>query len=105
MLEKNAYICIGNSDNKLTQQEWAFFIKDVDDFLHPSVIHGRWFSAPDAPFQNACWCIDTTEASPDALKQVKLRLGLLGKRYKQDEIAWTEGAYEALKDADILRVR
>ena len=105
MLEKNAYICIGNSDNKLTQQKWAEFISAIDIFLSPSIIHGRWFSAPDAPFQNACWCIDTTEASPDALKQLKLRLGLFAEHFNQDEIAWTEGIYEALKDVDILRAR
>jgi hypothetical protein len=58
-----AYICIGNSDDKLPQERWASFIGDVDRAVGQvgawkgGQVHGRWFSAPDAPWQNAVWCL------------------------------------------------
>src|SRR5687768_6435898 len=53
------YVCIGNSDDKLSQREWSNFIDDVDEFCEVGFhTHGRWFSAPDVQWQSACWCIE-----------------------------------------------
>ena len=54
----NTYISIGNSDDKLPQADWARFIADmrallVADWQGRLQVHGEWFSAPDAPWQNA----------------------------------------------------
>ena len=86
-----AYISIGNSDDKLTQQEWADFYATVDELVvgHSSPrgtkirIHGRWASAPTDPFQNACWCIEIDD--PNGLRE---ELRRLTPRFQQDSIAW-----------------
>ena len=106
------YICIGNSDDKLSQAEWAGYIEAVDRALglglprrsdqiqQPLIhVHGRWFSAPDVPWQSACWCI---EFDPDAMWALAdgtdhnttdaLHHGLtnLASLYHQDSIAWAQ---------------
>ena len=87
----NAFICIGNSDNKLTQKRWAEFIEDIDLCAKLFQVHGRWFSAPDSQFQNAAWCIEGSKPQIDALRPV---LALMAKRYEQDSIALTVGEPE-----------
>lgn len=84
------YISIGNSDDKLTQAEWAQFYAMVNGAIqqHATAIHGRWASMPDDPWQNACWCIEpVTERDAERLKG-KLRLE--AKAWRQDSIAWSE---------------
>lgn len=81
------YISIGNSDDKLTQTEWAAFVNDVDMLLDGRLItiHGRWFSSPDTGYQNACWCIEKEKALV-----LRSELRRLAGRYHQDSIAWAE---------------
>lgn len=92
------YISIGNSDDHLSQSEWAEYVEDVEaaiDFIVDDAmasVHGRWFSLPSAHYQNACWCVDLFEdqhvgSRADALRAT-LR-DLVGK-YRQDAIAWAE---------------
>lgn len=62
----NCLIQIGNSDNKLTQQEWANFVKDMRGLLRAYgrgtlQVHGEWFSLPDQPWQNANWSVEVRE--------------------------------------------
>lgn len=80
------YLCIGNSDDKLTQAEWRDFIDDVDITLQlANHTHGRWFSEPKSQWQSACWCIEASEHWVEqGLKPV---LSLLAGRYRQDSIA------------------
>lgn len=84
------HIAIGNTDNRLTQQEWADFATLVDRFLtqHAHEIHGAWFSLPNAPWQNACWAF--TVESGDARIKIEFGLRDLLLRYRQDSIAWNE---------------
>ncbi|GIH07387.1 hypothetical protein Rhe02_54540 [Rhizocola hellebori] len=103
---KTIYVSIGNSDDKLTQREWADFVSDVQSdlvyALNPyGLIHGRWLSIPDAPFQNACWCVQFKASHGDAGQTVdehmaiaKARLAKLAKVYRQDSIAWAEAITE-----------
>lgn len=89
------HIMIGNSDDKLTQAEWAEFVAGIDGWigyvtdLEQGQLHGRWFAAPDVPWQSACWCVEITggETIVDRLKA-----GLCGEAetYRQDSIAWHE---------------
>lgn len=83
------YISIGNSDDKLSQQEWAEFVTEVHDAIDGSgaQVHGRWSSYPDAPWQNACWCIELTTAKVSWLRRC---LATLAQKYRQDSIAWAE---------------
>ena len=90
-------IAVGNSDDKLSQSEWAAFIADItrlveqareDDGAH---IHFAGFSAPAAPWQNALWALDlTTAASPAARGWLRTELADLCGLYRQDAIAWWE---------------
>lgn len=89
------YISIGNSDDKLTQKEWAHFIADVEDDIQGSIarIHGSWLSASDVPWQNACWCIELDETAFNFKIQVQRLKGNLrshAQAYRQDSIAWAE---------------
>ena len=81
------YVSIGNSDDKLSQREWADFISDTADTIAPAAeqIHGAWFSAPDQPWQNMSICFEIGEASVDGLKG---SLEQLAADYRQDSIAW-----------------
>lgn len=93
----NILISIGNSDDKLTQRDWSEFIASVRELLDwPDrvAIHGEWFSAPDKPWQNANWCIETRDDGARFLIRRELRK--LAERYRQDSIAWTQGEVEFL---------
>ena len=83
------YISIGNSDDKLSQAEWANFVREVEEEIDSRTVgvHGRWFSSPRSPFQNACWCIEL-----DHVKAAWIRreLARLARVYRQDSIAWAE---------------
>jgi hypothetical protein len=94
------YISIGNSDDKLTQRRWADFVAEVGSVIaRAGQIHGSWYSASDAPWQNACWCVEIAEATtppaagyfPMFLRtSLKNELRGLAQIYAQDSIAWAE---------------
>jgi len=59
----NSFIQIGNSDDRLTQRQWAKFVGDMRTLLTVAwrgrlQVHGEWFSGPDQPWQNANWCVE-----------------------------------------------
>ncbi len=111
-MNPNILISIGNSDNKLSQEQWSRFVREVRASLALLVDvgdicqHGEWFSAPDSPWQNANWCIQVRqdyrpgeheyETVRDFLRK---RLAQLRDAYQQDSIAWTEGHVEFLSAA------
>jgi hypothetical protein len=90
-----AYITIGNSDDKLTQQEWSDFVAAVGVAVARVArmpgggIHGAWLSSADRPWQNACWCLQLPAADAH-VEILRARLGQLARKYRQDSIAWAE---------------
>lgn len=56
----NTLIQIGNSDNRLTQAEWARFVMELRDLFQRGgiQIHGEWYAKPDVPWQNANWSVE-----------------------------------------------
>lgn len=82
------YVSIGNSDDKLTQRDWASFVSDVAQAVHhhSTRIYGQWHSQPVSPFQNA---IIGFEISTEAVGPLWERLNELRHRYTQDSIAWS----------------
>ena len=94
MARLNAYISIGNSDDKLTQQRWAAFIDATREFLtgnrgmalggRPWQIHGEWYSRPDHPWQNANWCVEINDVDQRYLYQ---QMAEHARLYDQDSIA------------------
>lgn len=82
---------IGNSDNKLTQQEWSRFVKDCHSTISliANRVHFHACSDGGAPWQNAAWVFELE----DELDAMRLQAGLtdIRGRFNQDSIAWTEG--------------
>lgn len=91
------YVSIGNSDDKLTQLEWALFYQRVTEALNLTEKHGVWLSAPDSRFQNACWCFEDGGAEyADILKR---RLREIATEFRQDSITWAVAETEFLLGA------
>lgn len=83
------YVSIGNTDDKLTQQEWATFLGDFRRVMRRNAyeVYGEWYSAPDVPFQNACMAIAVPAGSVDVLRG---ELTEMREFYRQDSVAWAE---------------
>lgn len=86
------YVSIGNSDDVLTQQAWSNFCLDVSSLLfrYATARHGEWFSSPQSPWQNACWCVEIPEDHVDLVRSV---LAGHAGTYRQRAIAWSEATY------------
>jgi hypothetical protein len=86
-------IQIGNSDDKLSQWEWSGFISDVAQAVKRKAgeIHFFGVSHGWEPWQNACWVIEIREKF---IPQLKEELSNMKKKYRQESIAWLEGATE-----------
>jgi hypothetical protein len=82
------YISIGNSDDKLTQQEWSLFVQAVANMAaaYTVKIHGFWLSHSDAPWQNAAWCVEFNNEAD--VNEAKNSLRISRDRFRQDSIAW-----------------
>lgn len=80
------YVSIGNSDDKLSQRDWAAFYVEVDEILrwYATTIHGAWMSESVSPWQNACWRVEFLADPAEA----KTKLAECAARFNQDSIAW-----------------
>lgn len=85
------YISIGNSDDKLTQADWAKYVSIVRSIMRTEAgtVHGEWLSLPDSRWQNACWCVEVDDDCRSGLRE-----SLAGAAHyaRQDSIAWAEVA-------------
>ena len=85
-----ATIQIGNSDNKLTQQEWSGYWAAMElEITH--IATERHFSAGspcECPWQNYCWVVLIEETNIPALHN---RLRVVRERFRQDSVAVTVG--------------
>lgn len=81
-----ATIQIGNTDNKLTQQEWSEYVEAVHAATTVDGIETHFFASSEGskPWQNACWvvAIRETELDPMLSSVKKIR-----KQYKQESVA------------------
>lgn len=88
-MSTDVYVSIGNSDDKLSQVEWSRYCQEVREALGRRGSYlGVWYSLPDSPWQNACFCLqfETPYIASLAAKAVQeIRL-----RYHQDSAAWAE---------------
>lgn len=89
-------VSIGNSDDRLTQREWAAYHEDVDRLVrrNADIVHGAWVSLPTAPWQNAAWAFDL--ANGLAATSLRVSLRLVAEEYRQESIAWMQGYTEFL---------
>ena len=87
---KTVTIQIGNSDDKLTQKEWAELVFDARVQIHQLAGQVHFEGAPPnwKAWQNVAWVIVIEEPNLSVLKEELLCLKL---RCRQESIAWTEG--------------
>ena len=86
-------VCIGNSDDKLSQAKWSSFYCCVD-YTMGSFAKKRHFtgcSNPTASHQNACWVVEVEESDMPLLKQ---DLAKLRQEFGQKSVALVAGATE-----------
>lgn len=86
-------IQVGNSDNKLTQGDWANFVAGMRHAISCNVyrIHFQGGSDWDAPWQNCCW---VCEVNLDQIEPLKTVITTIRKQYKQDSAAVMFGRTE-----------
>lgn len=101
------FVSIGNTDNRLTQQQWACFYERCDYAVtgvierHDSALYGRWVSPSTDPQQNACWAFsepqeDVWHGEGGVREHLREWLAEIAAEYGQDSVAWTEGRAEFL---------
>jgi hypothetical protein len=90
---KTIIIQIGNSDNKLTQEEWHNFVYEVNDLICTTADKIYFAGGPSnySLYQNAAWITEYRKISKMRLDIFSSKLKELKEKYKQDSIAWTEG--------------
>ena len=97
---KTITLQIGNSDDKLSQRDWSYFVNEIDHYLNVTMtryttIHFSGSSHSYAPWQNHCWVFEVVEDDQLVIDGIKNQISRLSKeKYYQDSIAWTEGVTE-----------
>ena len=83
-------VLIGNSDNKLTQEEWSLFCFDVERIVqaYATEIYFNGGSQFNSKFQNYC-IVFKYEVEDEA--SIERRLVKIKEVYKQDFIALAKG--------------
>jgi len=86
-------VLIGNSDNKLTQSEWAHYVEAMRLVIERAcyIVHFFGGSSTYAPWQNVCWTIEINIANVDILK---FDITNIRRSYKQDSVAVMTGVTE-----------
>lgn len=89
------HAAIGNSDDRLTQAEWADYTAAFVVLVreHADHVFGEWYSHPLSRHQNACMGFAVDEP---ATGQLRIALTDLRRRYRQDSIAWAAATTEFL---------
>lgn len=91
MLDKiTVIILIGNSDNKLSQKDWHYFVSDVRTiiWLFEKETHFIGSTEPFSEYQSGCFVFVIEQNQLEALKE---RLVLCKKRHQQNFIAMIVG--------------
>ena len=86
----SAAVLIGNSDDKLSQCEWALFCAyvqgAVDQFSE--AVHFGGFTSPAARYQTACFVAEFTQ---ERLEYLKANLAEYAEEFRQDSVAVVVG--------------
>lgn len=91
-MQDNLIIEIGNTDNKLTQQEWSRFVNQVEFAVRQTSqqIYGIFLTEPSQPYQSAAFHGVFSETGGKQLTQYLLDIA---SEFRQDEIAVCEVAH------------
>lgn len=90
---KTVTLCIGNSDDKLTQKQWSEFAAAIEKVLKQMYAepHFSGFSLPNASWQNACWVFAIHDHK---IQDLKNRIGHIRAEFQQDSAAIVVGDTE-----------
>jgi hypothetical protein len=90
---KTTVFQIGNTDNKLRQNEWADFVGTVKTIIaeHAATIYFFGGTENWAAMQRVCWVFDCEEPR---LGELKVQLAEARKKFRQDSLAFTNGDTE-----------
>jgi hypothetical protein len=110
-MNRNYLVSIGNSSptgarDRLSQAEWAQFIQHTIGLLesYGAIWHGKWYSSPTDPWQNANFCFELPPRSTlaafmaheaDLIGQLAVQAAL----YRQESIALTYGPVRFIRAA------
>ena len=92
---KTIVIAIGNSDDKLTQKDWARYCLEIEIFVQRYAVHtfAQCYALPNQQYQNAVFIF---AAPDDTLTYMKSRLAIIADHFQQDSIAWVDGITEMI---------
>lgn len=81
------YVSIAETENVLSQSDWARFVNAVQAQIDEGAVEvlGPWFTAPASAFRSACWNFTVEEVDIDAMKG---ELGLVCAEYPRTSLAW-----------------
>ena len=81
-----ATIQIGNSDNKLTQEEWSNYVSAIHGATTVDGIETHFFGSSEGskPWQNACWVVAIREVEVDAMFKAIAKIRM---QFGQDSVA------------------
>ena len=92
----NVAILIGNSDDRLTQAQWANYVNTMRHQIsrHVEEIHCESLTASDSSRQSACFVVSTMNtASKSGLRSAVIQVR---RQFNQDSVAWLEGKTELI---------
>lgn len=83
----------GNSDNKLSQQEWARFVASLNMLIESFQTARHFFggSITWAEWQNVCWVV---EVETEELDDLKRKLTCCRATFQQDSVCVLAGVAE-----------
>lgn len=92
---KTITIQIGNSDDKLTQGQWAEFVDMMDTTIRREAGSVHFMGAPPnwLKWQNVAWVVMVNNDEIESLKAAVLDVRL---RFNQDSAAFTVGETEMI---------
>lgn len=87
MSTTTVYFSIGNTDHKLSQEDWSDYSTEVFDAVHEYAeqVLGEYYSASNAPHQNACIAARIPDSVADELRAA---LAEIRTDYGKGSIAW-----------------
>ncbi len=91
--QQTVSILIGNSDNRLSQEEWSSFARNAQTLVSEFCAHVFFAGGAswDSPWQNACWVAEVELKDKAAFLE---RIRELRQKYRQDSVAVVFGKTE-----------
>lgn len=89
-MSKTVTVQIGNTDNKLSQEDWSCYVDGVDECVRSYCSSIHFFGAPPnySKWQNAAWVFECDEVKLGLLREtLSVERGL----FNQESIAFTVG--------------